>query len=186
MNTFSHRLQVDDIDCGDGDQFAQCILSIWRRYEGNLSSDYIQYFPKMVLFDARAEPGSPPDILETGDQALSTKILGQGWADNKETVRDFLGRKYCEAVGRDYFDAAQQNLPLYSVVHAKMKNTDNLHIDVIYQRLILPVRTLGGAKFLLGYSFLHGKDLPEVDRTLIDETQPHHTPKRPDYSSLFL
>lgn len=153
MKTFSERLPLEDIDKGDGDAFAQHVLSVWRKSEGNLVEDYITAFPNMVLFDGAPKVNDTPDLLECGDEALSVKLLGEGWAENKKETRDFLGKDYCVVVGRDYFDATTLQMPMYSIVQALMQNTSGEILKVRYQRLILPVRTMGGRPFLFGYSF---------------------------------
>lgn len=185
MKTFSQRLELEDIDKGDGDAFAQHILSVWRKSEGNLVEDYIKAFPNMVLFDGTPRVNDTPDLIECGHEALSVKLLGEGWAENKKETRNFLGKDYCMVVGRDYFDATTQQLPMYSIVQALMQNTAGQMLKVRYQRLVLPVRSMGGRPFLFGYSFDrqreslargHVSDCAIPLRRTLEET---------DYASLF-
>ena len=184
--TFSVRASIEDIDKGDGDAFAQHVLSIWRRTEGNLTSEYIRAFPRMILFDGSRKVNDSPDLLECGEEALSVKILGDGWAENRDKAREFLGRDYCSVVGRDYFDATTQQLPMYSIVQAEMHNTAGTTINVRYQRLILPVRTMGGAHFLFGYSFWHQKERQVQAALPTSESPVRRKSETQDYANLFL
>lgn len=185
MNNFSARMPVEDIDNGSGDDFAKHILSVWRRSEGNLTDDYVKAFPKMVLFDGAPRPQDSPDLLVCGNDALSIKILGAGWAESAEQARKFLTSDYRSMVGKDYFDSTNSQLPIFSIVSAQMHDTNGNSLNVLYQRLVLPVRTMGGGQFLLGYSFLPGT-MPMVrGSSLADEIPPDRMSETPDYANLF-
>lgn len=185
MTNFSAQMPVEDIDCGSGDEFSRHILSVWRRSEGNLTDDYIKAFPKMVLFDGAPRPSDSPDLLVCGSDALSSKILGAGWAASAEQARKFLAPHYRSMVGKDYYDSTSSHLPIFSIVSAEMHDTDGNSLDVFYQRLVLPVRTMGGGQFLLGYSFLPGT-MPLVrGSSSADEIPLGRTSETPDYANLF-
>lgn len=185
MNNFSEQMPVEDIDRGSGDDFAKHILSVWRCSEGNLTDDYIKAFPKLVLFDGAPRPCDSPDLLVCGNDALSIKILGAGWAESAEQARKFLDSDYRLMVGKDYFDSTNSQIPIFSIVGAEMHDTDGNSLNVLYQRLVLPVRTMGGGRFLLGYSFLPGTMPLARGSSLADEIPPGHRSKTPDYANLF-
>lgn len=165
MTDFVTRMPVEDIDIGGGDAFSQHLLKIWRRSEGYLSDDYIKAGPQLVMLDGLPVPDDTPDILMCGHQALSVKILGSGWAPSVDQAKEFLGKRYRQLVGKSYYDAATTGKPMFDIVRADMQDMSGREINVFYQRLILPVRTLQGARFLFGYSFAgqiaqSGRDFP--------------------------
>ncbi len=185
MNNYSMRMSVEDIDGGHGDTFAQHILSVWRKSEGNLTDDYIKAYPKLVLFDGQPNAGDSPNLLDCGHDALPLKLLGRTWAQSSEKLRSFLPNDYRAMIGRAYFDAATRQLPVFDIVRAEMQNDDGISFDAFYHRLILPVREFGGSRFLLSYSFLFGKQHQVLDTSSSSETPADRTLGTRDYANLF-
>lgn len=185
MTNFTQRMDLVDIDKGAGDSFAQHILSVWRQTEGNLVDDYIPAFPKLVMFDGNPVVDNTPDLLECGHEALPLKILGNTWAENANAANAFLPKQYRAMVGRSYFEAITQNQPVADIIRADMQNEFGHDISVIYQRLVLPVRTGGGSSFLLSYSYAHGKVPLAPGYSEDSQSRANHRQGMPDYANLF-
>lgn len=176
--------RLEDIDKGAGDAFSQRLLSVWRQYEGRITDEYINLFPKLAMFDGLPILSDTPDMIMCGHDALSVKVLGSGWADNAEKVRDFLPKEYREIVGKAYYKAATEFTPVFDVVRAELYDTAQRRLSVFYQRLIIPVVTDGGARFTLGYSFSDqtipvARDVTEDSGNLVS-----HKPEKPDFANL--
>lgn len=185
MKEFCQTMPLEHIDQGAGDDYSQRLLEVWRQHEGRMCEDLVPLFPRLVMFEGTPKRGDSPDLLLCGNDALSVKILGSGWAECTDEFRSFLGKEYCELVGRSYFEAAKTAVPVFDVVRAEMRDTCGRKVSVFYQRLILPVRTMGGSRFLFGYSFAP-QTVPVVrGASLVGQIRPDHTAKKPDYANLF-
>lgn len=185
MSNYTMRMPLEGIDEGHGDAFARHILSIWRRSEGNVTDDYISAFPRLVLFDGQPVANDSPNLLECGHAALPRKLLGSGWTQDSDHLRSFLPENYRAMVGRGYYDAATQQVPVFDLVRAEIRNDEGVKFDDYYHRLILPVRELGGSRFLLSYSFQFGKRRLERDGSANSEIPGDHTQETLNYANLF-
>lgn len=185
MTNFTMRMPIEGIDEGHGDAFARHILSVWRRSEGNVTDDYIKAFPRLVLFDGQPVADDSPNLLECGHAALPRKLLGSSWTQDSAHLRSFLPGNYRAMVGRGYFDAATQLIPVFDLVRAEIRNDEGVKFDDCYHRLILPVREMGGSRFLLSYSFQFGRRHLVQGGLTGSGTHDGHTLETPDYANLF-
>ncbi|MEP1882663.1 MAG: hypothetical protein ABJJ38_17290 [Roseibium sp.] len=153
---------------GDGDRPAFELLTFWHRNFGIIGSSIIPHFDKLILLDAFNPNTSSPRILYQGETSLASRIMGSKWAMNPVDAADAFDADYRKLVGTHYLKAETTQTPIFDLVATHVYAGNGLN-PRRYERLILPVKSQLGAKFLLCYSFETGSDLRESSSGPSDE-----------------
>jgi len=185
MNAFVAQFSVNDVDKGGADDFARQLLETWRSSRGLLCDEMQMLFSNLVLFDGIPTPNDTPDILFCGTDSLATKILGSGWADGPDKARLNLDATYRRLVGESYRMAAKETKPVFDMVSTPLRSDDPASRQLRYQRLILPLATHSGARFLVCYSFGHPAAKQVQDPLSIEKYPPCPGPQSVGHASPF-
>ncbi|WP_139052124.1 hypothetical protein [Roseibium sp. TrichSKD4] len=184
MNGKVVSLDIKAISNGFADELSKDLLTSWEASKGHLLDDLCYALPKLVLLDPANADGNSPDILYCGEEALAAKIMGREWADNAETAAAAFDRDYRELVGRQYTIAHNTQRPAYDLVTTPFKLKTH-KIDLVYERLILPVSTKAGANIIACYSFSSNRYIQQFHQESIDEFRVDQRPQNTSHADPF-
>ena len=157
MRNFVHTFDLKDVDAGCADDRARKLLEIWRSSNGFFCEDLVNSSDVLVILGDNTRTETLPTIYSAGPDALSTKVLGNSWAETPESADSTFQSHYKCLVALAYHRAAKENVPVFDLVSSNIAKSADTGFNLRYQRLILPFSSLQGAQFLICYSMEAGR-----------------------------
>ncbi|QFS98857.1 hypothetical protein FIV06_15625 [Labrenzia sp. THAF191b] len=150
-------LDVSAVDSGFANDEARQLIECWRRSNGLLNDSLLPLSRRLIMLNGNYNQHDAPEILFAGNDALASRILGDGWARHPETGT--MDTDYRCLISEAYRVAILQRRPVFDLVSTTL-HAQGRSIHLRYHRVIVPLETMQGAPFLGCYSFPAGTDLP--------------------------
>lgn len=183
MKGFVLEQPLVSLQKGDGDAFARKLVQNWTLSDGYLSKAFCDGLDldRLVLLDVPQINSPSPAILYCGREALAGKLIGQSWMEQRTKAEAFR-HEFRALIGRNYNKAYKTDKPVFDIVSAPTV-VNGQPYDFMYERLILPVKTLAGATLLYCYSFAPNVSLRRLDPTRPDKFRRDQFPQNTHLAS---
>ncbi len=121
------------------------IESFWREWLRSTSlSGYSQFLlDRMTLSAGTANDDMAPQLLAVGPQSFVATCFGANWA-REATIRARTPDTRLEKLCARGYHVAMGGRPSLDVVKTITTDDDGQTMDLLYERLLVPIRTAGG------------------------------------------
>lgn len=150
MSTACERLDIKDLEAGQADEKAQFLFRVWRNSLDSNMSELQALVPVSQDLLVLSEPCPEQlmsNLLFCGKDSMASKLAGEDFGKNRTAGVDLLPADYSSAVALGQKFSLDFMEPVYDFISSYLNGE-----KMIYERLLLPVRTMRGSTFLICYS----------------------------------
>ncbi len=175
MTTTSEVFPISDLEKSCPNRKAKELFRLWRRAGRDPEANYdafIPYSPELLLMCKPTKDKPMSNLLFCGRDSMATRIFGEDWARTSGKNPNVFAPDYGEVVGRSQAFSLETLEPVYDFVSSHVGQE-----PMVYERLLLPVKTVAGLTFLVCYSM--PLELPDrVSFGSSDEPQCDESPQK--------
>jgi len=150
MTTICKRFSIKALDTHCRSSVAKAMYQHWKKAKDKGDGDFdalTPYSSELLVMGYPMHNSPLSNLLICGANTMAAKVFGSNWVARAAEERNKFAEDYSHVVAKGQSESMEANEAVYDLISTHVGDA-----PMIYERLLMPVKTTGGMNLLMCHS----------------------------------